>query len=182
MSMQISFTFRNAESGDGFKEYITKKLTKLERYIEKPVDVRVVLSVEKYRNSAEISLVMAKGSTINAREEATEMIPAVDAAVDKIERQLKKHKDKLRGRKEGAPKEIARGLASLPDESVEEEEGYRVVETRKVILNPMSVDEAIFRMEESRNQFMLFRDAGSENVTVIYRRDDGNYELIEATG
>ena len=180
--MQISFTFRNAGSGDGFKEYITKKLAKLERYIEKPVEVKVVLSVEKYRNSAEINLVMAKGAAINAREEATEMIPAVDAAVDKLERQLKKHKEKLRGRKEGAPKAIAEGLAALPAEAADEEEAYRVVETRKVILNPMSVDEAILQMEDSRNQFMLFRDAGSENVTVIYRRDDGNYELIEATG
>lgn len=180
--MQISFTFRNAESVDGFKEYITKKLTKLERYIEKPVEARVVLSVEKYRNSAEINLVMAKGTTINAREEATEMIPAVDAVVDKIERQLKKHKEKMRKRKEPASKVIAENLSVLPDEAVEEEEGYPVIETRKVILNPMSVDEAILRMEESRNQFMLFRDAGSENVMVIYRRDDGNYELIEAAG
>ena len=180
--MQISFTFRNAESTDGFKDYVAKKLTKLERYIEKPVEARVVLSVEKYRNIAEVNLTMAKGAVLNAREEASEMIPAIDAGVDKMERQLKKHKDKLRSRKEPASKVIAEGLAEIPAEGTEEEEVYRVVETRKVVLNPMSVDEAIFNMEDSKNQFLLFRDSGSENVMVIYRREDGNYELIEAAG
>ncbi len=178
--MQISFTFRNTEPINGFKDYAAKKLGKLERYIEKPVEVRVILSVEKYRNIAEVNMTMAKGNTINAREEAPEMIPAIDAVVDKLERQLKKHKEKRKIRKEPAGKTIAEGLAQIPDENLEEED--RVVSTRKVFLNPLSIDDAIMNMEESKNQFMLFRDIESENVMVIYRREDGNYELIEAVG
>ncbi|OPL15183.1 MAG: hypothetical protein AVO39_01915 [delta proteobacterium MLS_D] len=180
--MQISFTFRNADSSDGFKDYITKKLGKLERYIEKPVEARVVLSVEKYRNFAEVNLIMAKGGAINAREEASEMIPAIDAVVDKLERQLKKQKDKMRSRKEPPQKVIAEGLADVPAETADEDEQYRVVESRKVVLSPMSVDEAAMNLEETGDRFMLFRDSASENVMVMYRRDDGSYELIEAAG
>ncbi|MCK9275108.1 MAG: ribosome-associated translation inhibitor RaiA [Syntrophales bacterium] len=178
--MQISFTFRNADAGDGLKEYVTKKVTKLERYIDKPVEAKVVLSVEKYRNVAEINLIAAKGAIINGKEEAKEMIVAIDTVIDKIERQLKKHKEKIRKHKDTVEKGIAEGLSSISTEGVEEESSYKVVEIRKIILNPMSVDDAILQMEESNNHFVMFRDAASENVSVIYRRDDGNYELIQA--
>lgn len=180
--MQISLTFRNTESTEGFKEYVTKKLSKLEKYVEKPVEAKVVLSVEKHRNIAEVNMIMTKGATVNAKEESSEMIPAIDAVVDKLERQLKKHKEKLRNRKESAAKVIAEGMTDIPAEGEGEGDNYRVVETRKMVLSPMSVDEAIFNMEDSKQQFLLFRDAGSENVMVIYRREDGNYELIEAAG
>ncbi len=178
--MQISFTFRNAEAGDGLKDYVTKKISKLERYIDKPVEAKVVLSVEKYRNVAEINLLMAKGATINGKEEAKEMIVAIDTVIDKIERQLKKHKEKIRNRKDGAERGIAEGLSAIASDEVDEETPYKIVEIRKVVLNPMSVDDAIMEMEESNNHFVVFRDSTSENVSVIYRRDDGNYELIQA--
>ncbi|HET57498.1 MAG TPA: ribosome-associated translation inhibitor RaiA, partial [Deltaproteobacteria bacterium] len=151
-------------------------------YIEKPVEARVVLSVEKYRNFAEVNLIMAKGGAVNAREEASEMIPAIDAVVDKLERQLKKQKEKMRSRKEPPRKVIAEGLADVPAEEADEDEQYRVVESRKVVLSPMSVDEAAMNLEETGDRFMLFRDSASENVMVMYRRDDGSYELIEAAG
>ena len=177
--MQISFTFRNTEAANGLKDYVTKKISKLEKYVDNPVEARVILSVEKYRNVAEINLLMAKVTTINGKEEAKEMIPAIDAVIDKIERQLKKHKEKIRNHKDSSSKGIAEGLSAVSDEGIEEEGSFKVVEVRKVVLNPMSVDDAIMRMEESNNQFIVFRDSNSENVSVVYRRDDGNYELIE---
>jgi putative sigma-54 modulation protein len=178
--MKISVTFRNTEGEDWFKNYVEEKLGKLKKYIDRPVEVRVVLSVEKFRNVAEINL-MDNGMNVNAREEAKEMALAIDEAVEKIERQLKKHREKMRVHKGAGAKtgddQFAKSKSSGADG--EDASETRIVETRKIILKPMSHDDAIMELEASRNLFIIFRDAATENVAVIYRRDDGNYVLIE---
>ena len=92
-------------------------------------------------------------------------------------RQLKKQKEKIREHK---PKSIRRAK-EISDEGEEEGESNisKIAETRKVILKPMSFDEAIMEIEGTRDSFIIYRDSSSENVSVIYRRDDGNYALIE---
>ena len=87
--MKISVTFRSAEGENWQKEYVEERLKKLKKYIDNPVDARVILSVEKFRNTAEINL-MANGLNINSREEEKDMHMAIDNAIEKIERQLKK--------------------------------------------------------------------------------------------
>ena len=176
--MQVSVTFRNTGSEDWFKEYITERLKKLQKYIDKPLEAHVVLSVEKFRNVAEVNLT-AKGVSINGKEEAKDMQLAVDTVIDKIERQMKKHKEKIRGHKSNVR---GGGLpAPNPEEEADEEPArLRIVETRRMILRPMSLDEAIMEMEDSKNRFVIYRDSSSENIHIIYRRDDGAYALIEA--
>ncbi len=176
--MKISVTFRNTEGEDWFKNYAEEKLGKLKKYIDHPVEVRVVLSVEKFRNVAEINL-MDNGMNVNAREEAKEMALAIDEAVEKIERQLKKHREKMRAHKGAGAKTGDDQFDKTSEADVEDSTGTRIVETRKIILKPMSHDDAIMELEASRNLFIIFRDAATENVAVIYRRDDGNYVLVE---
>ncbi|HOD34625.1 MAG TPA: ribosome-associated translation inhibitor RaiA [Syntrophales bacterium] len=177
--MQISVTFRNTESEDWFKDYITERLKKLQKYIDKPLEAHVVLSVEKFRNVAEVN-VSARGVNINGKEEAKDMQLAVDTVIDKIERQMKKHKEKLRGHKSTAAKGGVMTRSRADEELDEEPVRLRIVETKKMVLRPMSLDEAIMEIEGSKNRFIIYRDAGSENIHVIYRRDDGDYALIEA--
>jgi len=162
------------------KEHVNKRLLKLDKYIDTLTETRVILSVEKFRNVAEINL-SGRGVNLNGREEAKEMIIAVDNVIDKIERQLKKHKEKTRNHKENAPKnEMVTVENELSSESYEEDEFHpSIVEVRKVALKPMSVDDAIMKIEETRNRFVIYRDSSSERMNVIYRRDDGNYVLIE---
>jgi len=176
--MKISVTFRNTEGEEWFKNYVEEKLGKLKKYIDHPVEVRVVLSVEKFRNVAEINL-MDNGMNVNTREEAKEMALAIDEAVEKIERQLKKHREKMRVHKGAGAKTGDDQFAEASGVDVEDANETRIVETRKIILKPMSHDDAIMELEASRNLFTIFRDAATENVSVIYRRDDGNYVLIE---
>jgi len=176
--MKISVTFRNTEGEDWFKNYVEEKLGKLKKYIDHPVEVRVVLSVEKFRNVAEINL-MDNGMNVNAREEAKEMALAIDEAVEKIERQLKKHREKMRAHKGAGAKAGDDQFDKTSEVDVDDATGTRIVETRKIILKPMSHDDAIMELEASRNLFIIFRDAATENVAVIYRRDDGNYVLVE---
>ncbi len=177
--MQVSVTFRNTEAEDWFKDYANERLAKLRKFIDKPLEAHVIMTVEKFRNIAEVNL-LAKGININGKEEAKDMQLAFDIVMDKIERQLVRHKEKVRNHKENSAKE-AMNLSGL---SVSREEAETstpsVVETRRVILQPMSVDDAIMELEGSRSRFVLYRDSLTEKVMVLYRRDDGNYALIES--
>ncbi len=175
--MKISVTFRNSEGENWQKEYVEERLNKLKRYIDNPVDAHVILSVEKFRNSAEINLT-ANGLNINSKEEEKDMHLAIDNAIEKIERQLKKHKEKIRGFKGNhGPRESADGEAA-GDEGDGSPQS-KVVETRKIVLKPMSIEDAVMEMETSKNRFVIYLDSFTENVNVIYRRDDGRFALME---
>jgi putative sigma-54 modulation protein len=175
--MKISVTFRNAEGEDWQREYVEERLKRLEKYIDHPVDARVILSVEKFRNTAEINL-MANGLNINGREEEKDMHLAIDNAIEKIERQLKKHRDKVRGFKPGPSKSGAFGGESQVEEG-EDAHDAKVVETRQMVLKPMSIDDAVLEMETTKNRFVIYRDSSTENINIIYRREDGKFALLE---
>ena len=178
--MKISVTFRNTEGENWHKEYIDQKLKKLEKYMDNPVEARVVISVEKFRNAAEVNL-MTNGQNINAKEEAKDMYLAIDNAIEKIERQLKKRKERIRGHKTNAAKgeEITSEESYFDD--MDEIQETRIVEMRKVVLKPMSIEDALMEMDSSRNRFVVYRDSSTETVSIIYVRDDGKYALIETS-
>ena len=178
--MKISVTFRNTEGENWHKEYIDQKLKKLEKYMDNPVEAHVVLSVEKFRNAAEVNL-MTNGQNINAKEEAKDMYLAIDNAIEKVERQLKKRKERIRGHKTNAAKgeEITSEESYFDD--MDEIQETRIVEMRKVVLKPMSIEDALMEIDSSKNRFVVYRDSSTENVSIIYVRDDGKYALIETS-
>jgi len=171
-------TFRNTEEEGWQKEYVEDRMKKLNKYIDAPADVHVVLAVEKFRNVAEIS-VMTNGLNIIGKEESKDMHLAIDNAIEKLERQLKKHKEKIRLHKNNGLKEGAEIEGEVFTGDLEDAAEAKIVETRKIILKPMSLDDAVLEMESTKNRFVVYRNASSENVNVIYRRDDGGYLLIE---
>ena len=174
--MKISVTFRNGERENRQKNYAEEKMQKLKKYLDAPAEAHVVVSMEKFRNVTEINL-NSNGWNINAKEEAKDMRVALDRCVEKIEKQLKKQREKIRQHK---PKTIRRAQEKpLNEEEIEEPTASKIMETRKVILKPMSFDEAIMEIEETNDRFVLYRDTSSENVSMIYRGDDGRYTLIE---
>lgn len=179
--MNVSVTFRNTEGEEWQKEYIEERLKKLKKYIDNPIDARVVLSVEKFRNVAEVNLT-ATGLSMNSKEEDKDMHLAIDNAIEKIERQIKKHKEKIRGHKTNNNRleELAPG-ETFPDEAGDTIYA-KLAETKKLVLQPMSIDDAVMEMESSKNRFIIYRDSATENVSLIYRRDDGKYSLIETNG
>lgn len=179
--MKISVTFRNTEGENWHKEYIDQKLKKLEKYMDNPVEARVVISVEKFRNAAEVNL-MTNGQNINAKEEAKDMYLAIDNAIEKIERQLKKRKERIRGHKTNAAKgEEITSEESYFDDDMDEIQETRIVEMRKVVLKPMSIEDALMEIDSSKNRFVVYRDSLTETVSIIYVRDDGKYALIETS-
>jgi putative sigma-54 modulation protein len=175
--MKISVTFRNTEGEEWQREYVEERLKKLKKYIDNPVDARVILSVEKFRNTAEINL-LANGLNINGKEEEKDMHLAIDNAIEKIERQLKKRKEKVRGFKTN-PARNGECIGESPAEEGEDANDSKVVESRNVVLTPMSIDDAVLEMETTKNRFVIYRDTSTENVNVIYRREDGKFALLE---
>ena len=174
--MKISVTFRNGEGESWQKNYAEEKMQKLKKYLDTPAEAHIIVSMEKFRNAAEINL-SSSGWNINAKEEAKDMRIAFDRCVDKIEKQLKKQREKIREHK---PKSIRRVQEkSSTMEEVDEATNSKVTETRRIILKPMSFDEAVMELEENNDRFIIYRDSSSENVSLIYRRDDGKYTLIE---
>jgi len=174
--MKISVTFRNGEGENWQKVYVEEKMQKLKKYLDAPAEAHIIVSIEKFRNVTDINL-SSKGWNINAKEEDKDMRVALDRCVSKIEKQLKKQKEKIRQHK---PKSIRRGqrASSVPEEA-DEVTTNRIAETRKVILKPMTFDDAVMELEETNDRFIIYRDTSSENVSLIYRRDDGNFTLIE---
>jgi putative sigma-54 modulation protein len=172
--MKISVTFRNGEGENWQKLYVEERIKKLKKYLDMPAETHIILSTEKFRNFVEINL-SANGWNVNAKEEAKDMHLAVDGCIDKIEKQLKKQKEKNREHK---PKTIRHSEAKVA-EGEEESTTNKIVETRKMVLKPMSHDEAVMEMEGNKTRFIIYRDSSSENVSLVYRLDDGNYALIE---
>jgi putative sigma-54 modulation protein len=168
------------EPSDSLKEYATDKIMRLKKYINSPADVNVVLAKQKYRYLADIR-VMSRGIMMRGEHNTEDMYSSIDLAVDKIERQARKYKDKIRDYEPvKLGEEIMVRHDILDQESMDEEEGPRVVRTSEFHAKPMSVDEAVMQMDLLNNDFLVFTNATTRDVNVIYRRSDGNVGLIEA--
>lgn len=176
--MQISTTFRHMEPSDALKSYAEEKLERIRKYIDEPVVAQVYLTVEKIRHIVEITI-NAKGISTKASEATNDMYAAIDAVIDKIERQLKRYKERLKGHKpsEGPERQVQKKIITAED--IESSKEPVVIKTKTVSIKPMSVDEAVMQMDLLHKDFLVFTDANSDHINVIYRRRDGNFGLIE---
>ena len=174
--MQTSVTFKNLDSSDTLRSYVQEKLDRFDRLLDNPAEANVVLSVEKFRHMAEINIVGDR-LTINGKEETVDMYSAIDMVLDKLEKQIKKSKEKIRERRSGAK---ARSKSKLAEEmSMPEEELERQIKIKNIEYKPMHVEEAALQMDLLDNNFLVFTNARSDQVNVLYRRRDGHYGLIQ---
>lgn len=171
--MQLDITFKNIDSSDALKDYASKKLSKIDKYIERPSDLHVVLSVEKRRHQADMTL-NADGVMINAVETTEDMYSAIDMVVDKLERQIKKHKEKIQGKK-GQAKVYFEGAEAAAGE----EGSPRIVHEKDYFVKPMSVEEAALQIDMTSKDFIIFQNTDSNQINLIYKRQDGDLGLVE---
>lgn len=178
--MQVTTTFRHMEPSDSLKTYAEEKLERVKKYIDEPIVAQVFLTVEKIRHSAEVTIT-AKGITMKAAEETNDMYAAVDAVVDKIERQLRRYKERIKAHKPAAgdARERLVKKSVVEAESIEQQKEPVIIRTKTFSLKPMSVEEAVMQMDLLHKDFLVYTEAATENINVIYRRKDGNYGLIE---
>ena len=171
--MQTSVTFKNLDPSEHLKAYVQDKLKRLDKYFYNPATAGVVLTVEKHRHIAEVNI-QADRLNINGREETTDMYSAIDVALDKIEAQVKKGKQKERERRGESPKAIL-AEAAMAIES----DGPARVEVIPIDYKPMDVEEAVMQLDLSDESFLVFTNAQTDRVNVLYRRNNGDYGLIQ---
>lgn len=177
--MQVAVTFRHMEPSTALRDYATEKVVKVKKYLEDPIECHIVLSVEKHRHAAEVTIV-ADGFKINSQETTADMYSAIDIAVDKIEKQIKKHRDKLRQQR---PSRLAETEAAAAEPPAPEAEAAgaapRIIRAETYRAKPMHPEEALLELEAGGDDFLVFTNAESERISVLYRRKDGTYGLIE---
>jgi putative sigma-54 modulation protein len=179
--MQITVTFRHVEPTPALRTYAEEKLSRVKKYLRRPVDAHVILSVAKERHMAEITL-KADHVTMFAQEETHDLYSAIDLALDKLEHQAQKLKTRRRTHKgatapRGAePPEVMTSVlaADLPADGPRS-----VIRSQRVPAKPMSVEEAVEQLSVSGDEFLVFTNASNQTLAVLYRRTDGNYGLIE---
>lgn len=175
--MNLNITFRHVEPSDALKAYAIEKVERLTKFFDGMVEGHVVLGQEKIRHTAEVSL-RANGMRVIAKEETSDFYAAIDNVVGKLERQLKRYKEKLKRHQPLSSRERRSVREQVFAYESFEEETPRVIQTEHYTTHPMKVDEAVMEMDLAGRPFLVFTDMDGK-VKVVYRREDGNYGLIE---
>ena len=178
--MKFVFTDKKINLPNKVHAYAEKKVGKLDRYFKADAEAAIVFSVEKGRNNVELTI-RSGGTIIRVAESTSDMFATIDAAVSSVERRLRKNKTRLekRLRQDAFSRTVdAEEISSFVPESDEEE--YKIVRTKKFPIKPMTVDEAVLQMELVGHTFFAFKDVDHDGrFCVVYKRNDGDYGLIE---
>jgi len=175
------------EMTEPLKSYVHGGLEKLRSHFDRVIDAQVVLSVEKHRHIAEINL-NANGIRIHGKESSSDMYASLDAVLIKLDRQIRRYKDRINQHQPRPTKEQRNYQHDIIEVVHEEAEvgekpqppsRHTVALHEKVSMKPMSVDEAIMQLELVDDKFLVFANAETQQVNVIYARDDGTYGVIE---
>jgi putative sigma-54 modulation protein len=174
--MQITTTFRHMEPCESLKNYAEEKLERVKKYINESIVVHVFLTVEKIRHIADVTIA-AKGMTIKASENSNDMYASLDAVADKIERQLRRFKERIKAHKPSEARERQVQKSIVEAEGIEESKPV-IIKTKSFSMKPMAVEEAVMQMELLHKDFLVYTDDSTETINVVYRRKDGNYGVI----
>ena len=181
--MQIDYVGRNLQVNEDIRAFTERKLGKATRFLEEPVEIRVILEAEGHRRIAEIHVHHRFGS-MQAVEETKEIKQAILDAVDKIKKQARRGRAKFKDRRRRGDRQVANEwpMEIVARDSIGQEgdaaSSPQIVESTSLSIKPMSLDEAALRLESAKNDFLVFRDSDHGRVNVLYKRQDGNYGLI----
>lgn len=174
--MNVNIVGRKVTLKDNFKERVNKKLGKFERIFSDDANVTVTVTVEKNRQVVEVTI-RDNGMLYRAESSASEMNDALDSVVDILGGQIRKNKAKLSKRLRSDS--LDQYFAPAEAEVEVTEEDYKVVRTKRFPVKPQTVDEAILEMNLIGHQFYMFRNGDTNEINVVYRRNDGTYGLLE---
>ncbi len=177
--MIINVRGKNIDATPSLVDYAHKKLGKLDKHFDQNTDVQVVLSVIREDHIVEVT-VNLNGMIIRGEESTGDMYASIDQVVDKLERQVKKYKTRVKKQnRQNGFRSMNEKQAALEAEEKVEEDKPQVVRTKRFPLKPMTVEEAILQMDLLGHSFFFFVNADTDVTNVIYCRKDGNYGLIE---
>ena len=183
--MELIVKSRNGKVSERQQDYIKEKLGKLERYLDKISKVTVEVTEEQRRTDnnthrAQVTLVGEHGILLRAEQRAADLKAAIDIVHDSLQRQIERYKDKhwRRGKLRRQNNEIVEAIPETAAAAADDDYRPRIMRTKEFQVKPMYSDEAVEQMELLGHDFFVFRDAGTSQINVLYRREDGNYGLI----
>ena len=176
--MILNINGRNMQITDSIRAHVEKKAAKLERFFRPDTEVQVRISQERGgRNIAEVTVAL-RGVILRAEEVTNDMYASIDTAIDKMVRQIRRHRTKLeKGLRAGAFEPAAAEEVVPEDEA--EESAPQLVRVKRFLVKPMDVEDAIAQMEMLGHNFFLFLNIDTESACVVYKRQDGGYGLLE---
>ena len=154
-------------------DYLESKLAKVEKYFDDDVEAKAIISAKGREQKVEVTIWSGKYN-VRAEESNEDLYSAIDLVVDKLERQLKRYKDKFNNKK------IAKEEFVPEIEEYFEDEEQDIVRRKEVFLKPIDEEEAITQMELLGHSFFVFKDVDTNKINVVYKRNDGGYGIIEA--
>jgi len=174
--MEVSIFARNMEVNPRMREYVEQKVGKLDRYLPLIEEARVDLKVENTRSAAHSQIaqltVWVPGTILRAEERSGDMFASIDEVLDKMYRQIARYKGKRQNRWHAT-------IEELPVEEPAEETGGEIVRVKRFELRPMMPEEAVEQMDLLGHHFYVFLNVEEGAINVVYRRDDGNYGLLQ---
>ncbi len=170
-------TFRHMDATDAIKDYTESKLEKIKKYVQQPLDIHVVFSKERFQHLVEINLT-GNGLDIHAEDRNEDLYAAIDLVMDKVEKQLRRLRDKRKHKKSPSMSRSFK-LAVLSGKT--KEKTPKFIKSRAFVANPLTVSEAIEELEGDSKAFLVFTNAETSRINVLYRRGDGNFGLIDPT-
>lgn len=177
--MQIAIRGKNVEITNPLREYLNKRLSKIERHFGPDVTANVSVATEPIGYRAEITIPV-NGLLIRAEEGSADIYSAIDLVVDKIVRQVNRFRGKLQARRQGPSLKLATPVTETEPMLDEDAPAPgQIVKIKRFPMRPMPVEEALLQMDMLGHDFFVFANADSGMVSVVYRRRDGNYGLIE---
>ncbi|MDR0454035.1 MAG: ribosome-associated translation inhibitor RaiA [Deferribacteraceae bacterium] len=174
--MKINIVSKHLPVTDAMRAYAEKKMPRITKYFDVPVDVTITFSVQKNIQIAEV-LLHVKGLYLKGIEKSEDIYASLDLSIDKIERQIVRYKDRIHNRKHDISNSSLR--MNVYNASSVETDTPEIVISKEISAKPMAVEEAVMQMNLLDKPFFVFRSAVSEEINVVYKRDDGNIGLIE---
>lgn len=195
--MQFAVTFRHMEPTEALKSYARERMDRVHKYLPDPISCHVVLSTERRKHRIDVTFQLHNGLSVAGHETTENMYSSIDLCIAKIERQVRKYKGKMEGMK-ARPHNVqalpwshsvvseAFGDGEHKDTTTDQEHGsggphpeFKVERTEKFHAQPMSVSDAIVQMNLLHEAFLVFRQDTDGRVAVVYKRENGEYGLIE---
>lgn len=178
--MKYSFTGKNTVVSEALKERATQKIGKLERLLPEDAEIFVTFNVTKLDNKIEVTIPLHK-RVLRAEVSTQDMYASIDEVVDVLERQMVKYKSRLKNksRRDAAFKEEFKSAFPNVDELGEANNEIFIQKSKKFALKPMDAEEAVMEMELLSHDFFVFRNGDTDEVNVVYKRNNGTYGLIE---
>jgi putative sigma-54 modulation protein len=188
--MQFSVTFRHMDATDALKGYAKDRLEKIRKYFPDPISIHVVMSTERFHHKVDVNVQLHNGFKLAGTETTENMYSSIDLVSAKIERQVRRYKEKLRAHKvrELEPVQVVHSVieeaqppvdGKQPEETAADEQQHVVIKRETYHAEPLSASEAIMQLNLIDAAFLIFRNDQTGQINVVYKRNDGAYGLIE---